>query len=318
MAEIATCEASFFTAEKVSSLKGNKKLYVIFSTLGEREADLIHGKISLLGREAGGVIDGIFLSHRRLGGGEDLAEKRGREAWDGVTVVVNNSVAVPDMGKEKGKGADMRRCLYWINTRGKAGVPPEDIIVVFLDADVHAEYFGVHFALGLAGAVLSGNDFAKASFWRAMGRVKKYMAQPLYSAIEHPALEPLTRLSYPLSGEVAGTLAFFNAARFWQMYGVETGIIMDACARGCRVADVNLGLYDHHHHDDEAIQRMAFGIIRTYLLQLEDYGLLELKDGARVADIFRGAFIDGKGARRRIRAELEERRYGPLADILNA
>ncbi len=316
MAEIVTCEASFFTVKKVASLKGNKKLFIVFSTLGEREADLIHGKISLLGREAGGVIDRIILSHRRMGSGEDLAEKRARGAWDGVTVVVNNSVTVPDMGQEKGKGADMRRCLYWINTRGKAGVPPEDIIVVFLDADVHAEYFGVHFVLGLAGAVLSGSDFAKASFWRAMGRVKKYLAQPLYSVIEHPALEPLTRLSYPLSGEVAGTLDFFNGARFWQRYGVETGIIMDACAQGRRIADVNLGLYDHHHHDDEAIQRMAFGIIRTYLLQLEDYGLLELKDGARVGDIFRAAFIDETGARRDIRAELGERRYGPLADVL--
>jgi glucosyl-3-phosphoglycerate synthase len=233
-----------------------------------------------------------------------------------VEVVVAAGVQVPDMGKEQGKGADMRRCLFEINRRCKSADDRLGTVVVFLDADVLPEYFGPHFVFGLAGAVFDGNDFAKASFWRDMGRVKKYLAQPLNSLINHPELDALTRLAYPLSGEVAGTLDFFNSVCFWQGYGVETGINIDACMGGYSIADVNLGVYDHEHRDDLAIQKMSFGILRTFFTQLIDYGIIELRKGAMLGDAYRASFIDPDGCRQEMEFELKEKKYRPLREVL--
>ena len=187
---------------------------------------------------------------------------------------------------------------------------------MFLDSDVVPEYFGEHFVLGLAGAVLEGADFSKASFWREMGRVKKYVAQPLFSLIDHPELKKLTDFSYPLSGEVAGTLKFFNSVNFWQIYGVETGINIDACFGDYNVTDVNLGLYDHEHHPDVNIQKMSFGIMRTFFLKLVEYGIIELKGNAKIGDIFRASFIGELGKRQTMEFDLTEKRYDPIIDIL--
>ena len=115
---------------------------------------------------------------------------------------------------------------------------------------------------------------------------------------------------------MAGSLRFFNAVHFWQIYGVETGINIDACMGDFRVADVNLGLYDHEHHGDMGIQKMAFGIIRTYIKQLVDYGIIELKDNAVISDLFQAQYIDEKGGRQSIDFDLSEKKYAPLREIL--
>lgn len=320
MKSMRHCNATDFSLERVMQLKGGKRIFVVFSTYGEREADLVHRKISLLREETADCIDRIMLSHRRMGLESDRTEKRALDAYGDVEIVLCNELSVPDMGDERGKGADMRRTLYHINRRyceGDGCIDGGDIILVFLDADVHEEYFGSHFVLGLAGAVLEGNDFAKAGFWRAMGRVKKYVAQPLFSMIRHESLDGLAAFSYPLSGEVGGTVRFFNGVSFWQMYGVETGICIDSVMGDYRVADVNLGLYDHEHHGEINIQKMAFGIIRTYLQQLIDYGILSLH-GACVSDSFRAGYIDENGSRGGFDFDLGEQKYRPLVEILRS
>lgn len=314
MKTITQYESSEFAIDDIRAIKGRKKIILIFSTFGEREAALIYDKIRLLRSECGDYIDRILVSHRRAGEGEEETERRVREAWSGAEVLVCNDFAVPDMGDEKGKGADMRRALYHVNRR--IDDDPRSCIVVFLDADVVPKYFGSHFVLSLSGAILKGHDFARASFWREMGRVKKFVAQPLMSVIDHPDLRQITDFHYPLSGEAAGTLEFFNSVHFWQRYGVETGINVDTCMRDFRVADVNLGLYDHEHHGDLDIQKMAFGIIRTYLIQMCDYGIIRLGEGASISDQFRFSLIDKYGKRQHFEFDLTERKYAPLKDIL--
>lgn len=318
MRPITYYEARDMRAERLKILKKEQgaRIYVIFSTFGEREADLIYDKITLLRSSLKDFIDRIFLSHRRDGEGPDRTERRALAASRDTSIILCNHLAVPDMGDEKGKGADMRRALYHINRNERDNSPEDKIILVFLDADVVPRYFGPHFVTGLSGAVLDGHDFAKAGFWRAMGRVKKFMAQPLFSVIDHERLGNLRGFSYPLSGEVGGTIGFFNSVSFWQIYGVETGINIDSSFMDYGIADVNMGLYDHEHHGDLNIQKMAFGIIRTYLKQLVDYGILELKDGARISDRFGASLINEKGERESIDFDLTERKYQPLAGIL--
>jgi glucosyl-3-phosphoglycerate synthase len=314
--DIRRYESSDFDLSGLLRAKKRRAVYVVFLTFGEREASLVSDKIRILRSELHGLLDGIMLSHRREGEQEDLTERNAREAWNGVEILVCNSYNVPDMGDEKGKGADMRRALYYLN-REKAGTTAErDVIAVFLDADAAPEYFGAHFVMALSGAVLSGNDFARASFWREMGRVKKFVVQPLYSVIDHPSLRALAELYYPISGEVAGTLEFFNSVQFWQGYGVETGINIDICMGDYRVADVNLGLYDHEHRSDLDIQKMAFGIIRAYLIQLRDYGIIRFSDEASISDDFHISFIDQGALRKSFTFDLQERKYQPLKNIL--
>lgn len=309
-------EASDFPLDVVCELKGEKKLFVVFSTCGEREADFIYQKVKLIKDELSQLVDGVFLSHRRLGNKEDKTEIAARRADSNIKILLNNYSSPPDMEDETGKGSDMRRALYQLNLQYVNGTGPSDIVIVFLDSDVLPEYFGTHFVTGLAGPVFRGYDFAKASFWRAMGRVKKFVAQPLFSVIAHPKLSKLTELSYPLSGEVAGTLEFFNSVCFWQMYGVETGINLDTCFGHYRIADVNLGLYDHYHQSDLHIQKMSFGILRTFFLHLIENGILRLEDGAQVNDVFRVSFIDSDGTRKRMEFNLKEKKYQPLRNVL--
>ncbi|MCL2155940.1 MAG: hypothetical protein FWH53_09775 [Leptospirales bacterium] len=321
MKRVVKYNHSDFTIDEFLRLKNNKKVLVVFSTFGEREADLIADKISVLKRLPHGVIDRIIVNHRRVGESSDKTENVISKLHEDVHIMVANSISVPDMNNEKGKGADMRRTLYRINTDRinidyLQGMSAEDIIIVFLDADVLPEFFGSHFVIGLAGAVLKGADYAKAGFWREMGRVKKYVAQPLFSVIDHPSLKTLTEFSYPLSGECAGTLSFFNSVRFWQMYGVETGILIDASIGEYSLADINLGLYDHEHHNDVNIQKMSFGIIRAYFRSLIDYGIISINQGAAISDTFSAEYINSNSKRVILEENLNEIKYQPLNNIL--
>ncbi len=316
MKQIYKYNHSDFTIDKITELKGNKKIYVVFSTFGEREADLVIEKVGLLKKNTGVIIDRIIINHRRTGCETDKTESGISSVYDDVDIMVSNIASVPDMGSEKGKGADMRRTLFRLNMEYLCGVTPGDVVVVFLDADVIPEYFGAHFVTGLAGAVMKGADYAKGGFWREMGRVKKYVAQPMFSSINHPSLDSLAEFSYPLSGECAGTLSFFNSVSFWQMYGVETGILIDAVSGDYILADVNLGLYDHEHHNDINIQKMSFGIIRTYLRSLIDYGIITLNTGASLSDNFSAEYINSGGERIMIRENLHEIKYRPLKFLL--
>jgi hypothetical protein len=228
---------------------------------------------------------------------------------------LSSNTEVPDMGSEPGKGADMRRTLYRLNLE-EADSDPGKVIVIFLDADVVPEFFGSHFVTSLVGAVLKGSDFAKAGFWREMGRVKKYAAQPLFSLISHPRLERIKDFSYPLSGECAGTLQFFNFVSFWQRYGVETGILIDALMGDWTVSDVNLGLYDHEHHDDSFIQKMSFGVMRAFFKSLERYGLIAFSEGTCISDILRYSYVSSSGEMYSVEENCKEFFYQPLSTVL--
>ena len=200
MKQIEQYEAADFTRDGLLRAKGKRKVFVVFSTFGEREGELIYDKIRLLREELGEYADGILVSHRRTGEGEDLTERRAREAWDGTRVLVCNGLEVPDMGSERGKGADMRRALYHVNRSWKGDSADRDVVVVFLDADVVPRYFGPHFVLGLSGAVLDGNDFARASFWRAMGPHQEVRGPAALLGHRPPVAEGNDRLPLPAFG----------------------------------------------------------------------------------------------------------------------
>jgi len=314
--EIIKYNSGDFSAAESIQKKDGRRIIVVFSTLGEREADSVCEKIEVLKSLPSGFIDRIAVNHRRCSGEEERTERNIKSLYPDVDLFLSGGISVPDMGAEPGKGADMRRTLYRLNAVHGELIRADKIIVVFLDADVLPEYFGTHFVAALAGAVLAGADFAKAGFWREMGRVKKFAAQPVFSLISHAALKRLSDFSYPLSGESAGTLHFFNSVFFWQRYGVETGLVIDALMGNYSVADVNLGLYDHEHHGDLFIQKMSFGVMRAFFKSLERYGIISFSEDASISDIIKYSFIDDKGERQRIEERFEEKLYEPLNSLL--
>ena len=309
-------DAADFNRKDLLRAKGGRKVFVVFSTFGEREAGLIHDKIAVLRKELSDYIDGILVSHRRVGEAEEQTERRAREAWDGVEVLVCNDFAVPDMGDGAGQGrGHAARPVPHQRLLEEGGVRPQRGRRVSRRGR-RAPLLRRAFRPGPERGGARRQRFRARELLARPGPRKKFVAQPLFSVIDHPALKRMTDYHYPLSGEVAGTLAFFNAVHFWQRYGVETGINVDTCMNGHRVADVNLGLYDHEHHADIDIQKMAFGIIRTYLMQLRDYGIITLADGASISDTFKECFIDEEGRRQRLEFELSEKKYEPLRNIL--
>ncbi|MDA3900782.1 MAG: hypothetical protein PF637_09725 [Spirochaetes bacterium] len=309
--------ASDYNIEELSQIKRNK-CAVIFSTYGEREADLLCEKIDILKHECSSLLDHIIVSHRRTSETcetPDKTESMVLKQFPDVRLLLCNSYTVSDMGNEAGKGADMRRALHYCITELDFCV---DDCIVYLDADVSSCSFNSSFFYALAAPVLTGTaDFSKASFYREMGRVRKFVAQPLFSIIEHELLSGLSDFGYPLSGEVAGNVGFFTTMQYWQLYGVETGIDFDAVINQARIADVNLGYYDHIHSSDESIQKMCFGIMRTYFKKLEEYGFIELKRGAKVADLFRSSMIDNTNNRKKQELALNEKSYQPLNMVCN-
>jgi hypothetical protein len=66
------------------------------------------------------------------------------------------------------------------------------------------------------------------------------------------------------------------------------------------------------------IQKMSFGIMRTFFKQLLDYGIIELKQGSVISDEFRATLIDENGKRQSMQFNLTERKYAPLNDILHS
>jgi len=316
MSEIFKYSHTDFSCDELPDLKKGRKIYTVFSTFGERERDLVIEKIAVLKKLPPGIIDRIIINHRRTGNSPDRTETGISSLYKDVEIFISNDIKVPDMDAEKGKGADMRRTLYRINTMYTGVAAPENIVIVFLDSDVLPRFFGDHFVTALAGAVLRGADFAKAGFWREMGRVTKYVSRPLFSLIDHPLLKNLTGFSYPLSGECAATLEFFNSMSFSQIYGVETGILIQSVSGNYSLADVNLGLYDHEHHNDLSIQKMSFGIIRAYFRALIDLGIISLSEGAEISDTFSMEYISSASERVRFTELLEEKMYRPLKEII--
>ncbi len=220
------------------------------------------------------------------------------------------------MGNERGKGADMRRTLYSLGTGSGSSGDSRDTIVVFLDADVLTQYFGAHFVYGLAGAVLEGHDFAKASFWRGLGRVKKFVAQPLFSSIDHPALRDLRSLAYPpLSGEVAVRWNSSPRSRSGRcMASKPESISMPVSRLSCRRRQPRI--VRPRAPCDENIQKMAFGIIRHLPYAAHRLRIIELKDGARINDRLTASYIDDRGGRKEIDHDLREIKYRPLREIM--
>lgn len=181
--------------------------------------------------------------------------------------VVQREQVMPDLPPLPGKGEAM-----W---RGVAATSSE--LVVFIDADLQS--FNANYISGLLGPLLNDPEvlLVKAIYERPLmagefavpaggGRVTELMARPLLNRF-WPELSAVVQ---PLAGEYAARRALLESLPFPCGYGVELALLVDTYKRhGLNaVAQVDLGVRVHRHHNSHGLGLMAAEILHTAMLRL--------------------------------------------------
>jgi glucosyl-3-phosphoglycerate synthase len=224
----------------------------------------------------GRIVDAV---HRGLGAGAPLAarlvdelvvvdsastDRTAQVARDAGATVVHRDEVLPRIPAVSGKGEAM-----W---RGLAATTGD--VVVFVDADLQS--FTPAYVTGLLGPLLTDESVAlvKAVYERPLvegstvvnaggGRVTELMARPLLNVL----WPELAGVIQPLAGEYAARRTLLERVAFPCGYGVEVAVLVDTLElHGLdAVAQVDLGVRVHRHHDEARLGRMAAEILRTAL-----------------------------------------------------
>lgn len=185
--------------------------------------------------------------------------------------VFNSADVLSRYGSFRGKGENLWKSLYVLNGD----------IIVWIDADI--ANIGPKFLYGLVGPLLMHDHigYVKAFYERPIrsdqgltpsggGRVTEILIRPLFSLF-YPELAHLIQ---PLSGEYAGRRSILEQLPFSVGYGVEVGHLIDIYHMlGAEVlAQVDMDMRIHRNQTVQALSRMGFGILNTFLNRLEKYG----------------------------------------------
>jgi glucosyl-3-phosphoglycerate synthase len=193
-----------------------------------------------------------------------VAERYGARVHD-------SSRILPKYGSYRGKGENLWKSLYAM----------EGDIIVWVDADI--SNIAPKFVYGLVGPLLEDESIAyvKAYYERPIrsssginpsggGRVTEILVRPIFSLF-YPELALLVQ---PLSGEYAGRRTVLERLPFSVGYGVELGHLIDIYHQfGIEsIAQVDLDLRIHRNQSVQALGRMGYGIMRTFLDRARRYG----------------------------------------------
>jgi len=188
----------------------------------------------------------------------------------GAKVYVSSEV-LDRYGNFRGKGENLWKSLFVLGGD----------IIVWIDADI--VNIDPKFLYGLVGPLLLHDDigYVKAFYKRPIrspsgltpgggGRVTEILVRPLFSLL-YPELAQLVQ---PLSGEYAGRREILEQLPFSVGYGVEVGHLVDIYHRfgPTILAQVDMDLRIHRNQSIEALSRMSFGILSTFIDRLERYG----------------------------------------------
>ncbi|HUX42767.1 MAG TPA: glucosyl-3-phosphoglycerate synthase [Rectinemataceae bacterium] len=192
----------------------------------------------------------------------------------GATVFVSSDI-LKGYGTYRGKGENLWKSLYVL----------KGDIIVWIDADI--ANINPKFLYGLVGPLLENDEvgYVKAFYRRPIrsatgltpsggGRVTEILIRPLFSLF-YPELAELVQ---PLSGEYAGRREILEQLPFSVGYGVEVGHLLDLYHMfGPSIfAQVDMDERIHRNQTIEALSRMSYGIIATFLDRLGKYGDLSV------------------------------------------
>lgn len=183
-------------------------------------------------------------------------------ALDAGAQVLEREDVLPEIPVVAGKGEAL-----W---RGLAGSSGD--LVVFIDADLRS--FSTGYVVSLLGPLLQDRQvqLVKAVYERPLvgdrqttpaggGRVTELVARPLLN-LHWPELAGVIQ---PLAGEYAGRRELLEQLPFATGYGVDFALLIDTFERFglSALAQVDLGVRVHRHHDTARLGRMAAQIMQT-------------------------------------------------------
>ena len=216
--------------------------------------------------ERAGLVDEILVVDSRS---RDATAEVASAA--GATVVHQDAV-LPETRPAHGKGEAL-----WKGVAASSGD-----LVAAIDADLRDVEPG--FVSGLLGPLLAdpGVAFVKGFYHRPLigdtvdvdggGRVSELVARPLLNL----AWPQLAGFVQPLAGEFAARRDLLEAIPFATGYGVELGMLVDVLdlAGLDAMAQVDLGVRIHRHHDLLALGRMSAQIQLAASARLARQGVL--------------------------------------------
>jgi glucosyl-3-phosphoglycerate synthase len=190
--------------------------------------------------------------------------------------VFSSSSILEKHGSYRGKGENLWKSLFVL----------KGDIIVWIDADI--SNINPKFLYGLVGPLLENEDigYVKAFYRRPIrsasglipsggGRVTELLIRPLFSLF-YPELAELVQ---PLSGEYAGRRSILEQLSFSVGYGVEVGHLIDLYhmfGPGI-IAQVDMDERIHRNQSIEALSRMSYGILATFLDRLEKYSEIRIE-----------------------------------------
>ncbi|MBB4968413.1 glucosyl-3-phosphoglycerate synthase [Saccharothrix violaceirubra] len=247
-----TWQSPEWTVEELVRAKGGRAVSVVLPALDEERT--VGAVVAAVLPLVGGLVDELVVVDS---GSRDDTVRVAREA--GARVVRRTDV-LADLPPWPGKGE-----VLWRSLAATSGD-----LVVFLDSDLVDPDPG--FVPALLGPLLStsGVHLVKGFYRRPLheaaaggGRVTELAARPLLNALR-PELAGVVQ---PLGGEYAGTREFFESVPFAAGYGVEVGLLLDACDRYglAGIAQVNLGVRRHRNRSLHDLGPMARQVVGTVL-----------------------------------------------------
>mgnify|MGYP001234582862 FL=1 len=218
---------------------------------------------------------------------------------------------LPEVGDKRGKGENLWKAIHQL----------KGDIICYVDADIT----NIHprFVYGLVAPLIQRNDikYVKAFYDRPLnyssglrpsggGRVTEILTRPLFSLF-YPEL---TNVIQPLSGEYAARRDVLEIIPFPIGYGVETSHLLDLYYKfGIEAfAQTDLDRRVHRNQTTNALGKMSFGILQTFINRLHAQGKIDqLPD----METFYRRFEVEDGAYSQIVQEVIEEERPPMIEI---
>ena len=218
---------------------------------------------------------------------------------------------LPEVGDKRGKGENLWKAIHQL----------KGDIICYVDADIS----NIHprFVYGLVAPLIKQAEvqYVKAFYDRPLnyssglrssggGRVTEILIRPLFSLF-YPEL---TNIIQPLSGEYAARREVLEMIPFPIGYGVETSHLLDLYEKfGLDAfAQTDLDRSVHRNQTTNALGKMSFGILQTFINRLQSQGMID-----RVPDMekFYRRFEVEDGAYNQLVQEVVEEERPPMIEI---
>ena len=218
---------------------------------------------------------------------------------------------LPEVGDKRRKGEDLWKAIHQL----------KGDIICYVDADIS----NIHprFVYGLVAPLIHRDEisYVKAFYDRPLnyssglrpsggGRVTEILIRPLFSLF----FPELSHIIQPLSGEYAARREVLEKIPFPIGYGVETSHLLDLYAmNGLETfAQTDLDRRVHRNQTTNALGKMSFGILQTFINRLHSQGKID-----RVPDVetFYRRFEVEDGSYNQLVQEVVEEERPPMIEI---